>query len=360
MHALTRSLLVAFVSLILASTAQLQPVFTTPRVSPAAGVTQRIGITDVTINYHRPAVKERTVWGELVPNGLAPSTFGNQKPMPWRAGANENTTITFAHDVRVEGQTLAAGTYGLHMIPSEAEWTIIFSKNTTSWGSFFYEESEDVLRVTVTPVADPPQEWLEYDFEELTKTSAVAYLSWAGKKVPFKIEVDTDALVVQQMRNELRSVAGFGAQGYRQAASYCLANNINHDEALSWIDTAIQRNPDFQSRIVKAQLLAQIGNQTEADKIEKEALDGGNEVAINLYGYQLMGNQNLAKAIEIFKLNAKRYPDSWNVYDSLGEAYSNNSETEKAIKNYKTALSKAPENQKERIKGILAKLESTN
>ncbi|MFQ5632715.1 MAG: DUF2911 domain-containing protein [bacterium] len=162
------------------------------RLSLKATVTQRLGVdTDITIVYSRPGVKGRKIWGELVPYGMAPGTrFSNEKPFPWRAGANENTTIEFNKDISVEGQKLPAGKYGIHMIPSQNDWTIIFSKNNSAWGSFSYDEAEDALRVRVTPVEAPHQEWLLYGFEELAGTSATCFLHWEKLKVPFKIKLE--------------------------------------------------------------------------------------------------------------------------------------------------------------------------
>ncbi len=162
-----------------------------PRPSPKASVTQRIGAdTDINIEYSRPGVKGRKIWGALVPYGMAPGNqYSKNQPFPWRAGANENTTIRFSTDVLIEGQKLAAGKYGLHMIPGEKEWTIIFSKTNNAWGSFAYNQAEDSLRVTVTPVAAPHEEWLMYGFDDLTATSATAYLRWELLEVPFKIAI---------------------------------------------------------------------------------------------------------------------------------------------------------------------------
>ena len=159
------------------------------RPSLKAGVMQRLGAdTDITIEYGRPAVKGRKIWGALVPYGMAPGNRSSKnQPFPWRAGANENTTIEFKKDVLIEGKPLAAGKYGVHMIPSEKEWTIIFSKNNSAWGSFSYKPEEDALRVTVTPVAASLQEWLTYGFEDLAGKSATAFLHWEQLKVPFKI-----------------------------------------------------------------------------------------------------------------------------------------------------------------------------
>lgn len=161
------------------------------RASLKASVTQRLGVdTDITIDYSRPGVKGRKIWGELVPYGMAPGNkYSNNKPYPWRAGANENTTIEFNKDILIEGNRLPAGKYGIHMIPSEKDWTIIFSKNNSAWGSFQYNQDEDALRITVTPVKAPFQEWLVFGFDDLAGTSATAFLHWENLKVPFKIEL---------------------------------------------------------------------------------------------------------------------------------------------------------------------------
>ncbi|PKL88857.1 MAG: hypothetical protein CVV23_08240 [Ignavibacteriae bacterium HGW-Ignavibacteriae-2] len=162
-----------------------------PRPSPKASVFQEIGIdTDITIAFSRPGVKGRKIWGELVPFGLAPGNqYSKNNPYPWRGGANENTTIDFSKDVMVEGNKLPAGKYGLHFIPSEKEWTIIFSKNSTLWGSYQYTKEEDALRVTVKALKAPFQEWLTYGFDNLTDSSAIAFLHWEELKVPLKISV---------------------------------------------------------------------------------------------------------------------------------------------------------------------------
>ena len=161
------------------------------RLSLKASVTQRIGVdTDITIDYSRPGVKGRKIWGDLVPYGMNPGNKeSNKKPYPWRAGANENTTIEFNKPVKIEGKELPAGKYGIHMIPSETTWTIIFSKKNAEWGSFSYDEKNDALRITVTPVKAPFEEWLTFGFDDLAGTSATAFLHWEELKVPFKIEL---------------------------------------------------------------------------------------------------------------------------------------------------------------------------
>jgi len=162
-----------------------------PQPSPKASVMQRVGAdTDITVNYNRPGVKGRKIWGDLVPYGLAPANQYAKNPHPWRGGANDTTSIEFSKPVRINGNALPAGKYGLHFIPTEKDWTIIFSKNSTGWGSFAYDQAEDALRVTVTPVKVSFTEWLQYGFENLSDTGAVGYLQWEELKVPFEISVN--------------------------------------------------------------------------------------------------------------------------------------------------------------------------
>ena len=159
------------------------------RASLKASVSQTLGVdTEITVVYGRPGVKERKIWGDLVPYGMAPGNkYSDNKPFPWRAGANENTTIEFSKDVLIEGNKLVAGKYSIHMIPSETTWVVILSKNNSLWGSFKYNQDEDALRVTVTPVSASHQEWLAYEFEDLAGTSATLCLHWEKLKVPIKI-----------------------------------------------------------------------------------------------------------------------------------------------------------------------------
>ena len=162
-----------------------------PRKSPQASVSQRIGAdTDVVVDYSRPAVRDRTIWGDLVPYGMNPGNkYSNDKPYPWRAGANENTTISFSKDVKIEGKTIPAGKYGLHMLPGEKEFKIMFNKVNDSWGSYAYDAAQDALVVTVKPVACEKVEWLEFGFEGLSDTGATAYLKWDKLQIPFKIDL---------------------------------------------------------------------------------------------------------------------------------------------------------------------------
>jgi len=326
------------------------------RVSPQASVSQSVGFANISIDFSRPGVKGRTIYGELVPYGLAPNAFGNGKPMPWRAGANENTTITFSHDVKVNGNDLKAGKYSLHMLVHEDEWTVIFNTDKDAWGSFFYEKANDALRFKVKPQKSHMVEWLMYGFENLDLGSCDAYLHWGELKAPFTIEFDQYKITLNHYRNQLTGLPGFSETAWRGAAQYCSNNDINLDEALQWIDKALSMNngQNFNNIATKAGLLTKLGKKDEADKLIASSIETATEAEINAYGYQLMMQQNdLDGAIKIFQLNVKKFPDAWNVYDSLAEALNTKGDKTGAKKNYEIAYEKAPQNQKARIEGIL-------
>ncbi len=336
---------------------------TTPQASPHASVSQTIGITEITIDYHRPGVKGRKIWGELVPYGMAPgAAFNFNNEFPWRAGANENTTISFSTDVTVEGTKIPAGKYGLHMIPSENDWILVLSKDNGAWGSFFYDEKNDQARIPVTPSPSDEHEWLKYDFENLSPNSAVANLYWEKLKVPFKIEVDLNSTVLANMRKELTNLAGFNWQAWMQGAQFCLQNNMNHDEALTWIDHSISRNKNVQNMGVKAMLLEKSGQSAQAKAAIEEtmtiAAQSNVETDLNNLGYLFLFNGKIDQAIGVFKMNVEKHPESWNVYDSLAEAFQKQGKVSDSMKNYKLALEKAPAAQKSRIEGVLKSMKN--
>lgn len=315
-----------------------------PEASQAAMAMQRIGLTDIVVSYHSPFSKGRNIWGDLVPYNEV-----------WRAGANENTTISFSTPVMIEGKPLAAGTYGLHMIPSQTQWTILFNKNSAAWGSFFYDEKEEILRVQVTPKSIPEQNWLSYVFIDPLPNSVTIQLCWDKLGIPVKIEVDVHETVFQSMKKELTHINGFFWQGYNEAAAYCIANNVHMEEASKWIDKSISLQKNFPNLTTKATLFEKTGRKNEAEVLRKEALALADEAQLNAFGYQLLGQGKTNEAIDIFRLNVKQYPKSWNVYDSLGEALLASGDKNGALTNYKTALSKAPEDQKKRINAIINK-----
>ncbi|MGI9545490.1 MAG: DUF2911 domain-containing protein [Cyclobacteriaceae bacterium] len=316
---------------------------TTPRAaSPAAEVSQTIGISKITINYSRPAVKDREIWGtNLAHYGYTNLGFGTATAAPWRAGANENTVITFSHDAQVEGQSIPAGTYGLHVgIQKDGKADIIFSKNSSSWGSYFYNQDEDQLRVTVNTTEIEPTERLTFDFVDLDNTSAVAVLDWEKKRFPFKVSFDVHEIVLANAREELRSVTGFGWQGPASAAQYCLQNDINHEEAMKWADQAVANNKNFNTLFVKAGLTQKLGK--DAGSVYDEAANLANKGQMNFMAYQVMNAGDHERAFRFFKTNLKNNPDDPNMHDSLGDYYKTTGNKKSAIKEYKKCLSMNP------------------
>jgi tetratricopeptide (TPR) repeat protein len=327
------------------STAQAPPLVL-PKQSPRASVGQTIGLTSIAITYDRPAVNGREIWGALVPFDTV-----------WRAGANENTVISFTSPVKIGGQTLEAGRYGLHMLPTKGEWTVIFSREANAWGSFSYDSAEDALRITTTPVSDAMHERLAYTFDDPTDSTVIATLRWEKLAVPFTIAVDSRAVVVDSLRQQLRGLARFSWQPWSQAAAWCAANHVNLDQAVGWADQSIGLNENFTNLRVKAALLDQRGDKAGAAAAAQRSLAVANEADMNTYGYLLMGQRKVDSAIAIFRRNTKDYPKSWNTYDSLGEAYARKGDKKLAAANYNKALAMVQNDaQKKRIEGVLVGL----
>lgn len=314
-----------------------------------ASVSERIGLTDVTIRYDRPGVKGREgkVWGQLVPVGFTDPGFGSSKSSPWRAGSNENTTFEFSTDVKIEGQSLPAGKYGFFIAYDPEECTLIFSKNSTSWGHYYYDQKEDALRVKVKPVIlNNSVEWLKYEFMNETENSATIALQWERLSIPFKIEVDYIKEQIASFRRELRTEKGFIWQSWNQAAQWCVQHNANLEEALLWSDsatgTSFGGDRNFQTWSTKAQILDKLGRSNEAAEIMKKALPYGNMSEIHQYGRQLVTLKKPKEALEVFKLNYEKNKDQFTTLMGLVRGYSANSDFKNALKYANLALPLAP------------------
>lgn len=316
-----------------------------------AMVAERIGITDVTINYNRPGVKGREgkIWGQLIPVGFNDLGFGTSKAAPWRAGSNENTTIEFSNDVKIEGQTLAAGKYVFFVAYDPNECTLIFSKNSTSWGSFFYDDKEDALRVKVKPVAlDKSVEWLKYEFTDQTENSATIALQWEKLSIPFKVEVDYIKTQLESFRRELRSEKNFnpGWQSFVQAAQFTANRNVDLEEGLSWANRAISEpfvgQANFETLSTKANVLSKLGRDKEADSVMKQALPLGSMQELHAYGRQLLQQKKMKEALEVFQLNFKKNPNQFTTLMGLARGYSANADYKNALKYAQMALPLSP------------------
>jgi hypothetical protein len=336
--------LIILLLLLLPGSALLGQSITTPNTpSPAASVSQTIGISTVTVSYSRPSVKGRAIWGALVPYGWNKQQFGNHVEAPWRAGANENTVLMLTHAATIEGKSIPAGSYGLFFtINKDNTGEVILSKDYRSWGSFWYEPTHDALRAPIKIRDISHTEILTCDFTIIDKNSAELVMSWEKKQFPVKITFAVDDIVMANAAEELKGPRGFNWQGYSSAANYALQNKTNLDQALIWIDQAVTLNKTFTTLRIKSGLLKEKGKTTDSESLMKEALAIATEAEINAYGYQLLAQGDMDKSIEILTLNTTRYPKSANAWDSLGEAYALKGDKTNAIKNFKKSLSMNP------------------
>jgi hypothetical protein len=319
-----------------------------PRQSQHAQITQRVGITDITINYHRPLANGRQIWGKVVPYGQV-----------WRAGANENTTITFTDPVTIEGQPLDKGTYGLHMIPGENQWTVIFSKTSAAWGSFSYKQEEDALRVTVKPQAAELHDALAYDFDDLKPDSAVVTLRWEKVAVPFKVEVKVNDIVEASIHRQIRGLNQYYWEGWDDAAGYLLANKINLDEALKDEDLSIQAEERFDNLLNKSRILETMGRKDAATEFRNKALEKGNALQLYFYGRQLQREKKQEEAFAVYRSNAKKFPDYWTSHLGLARVYSGQGDFDNAVKEVQTALTGVPDDaNKSNLQNYVKRLQS--
>jgi len=321
----------------------------TPDVSQAAEVKQRIALTDITVNYHRPLVNGRKIWGGLVPYGKV-----------WRAGANENTTIEFSDNVSVEGKPLAKGLYGLHMIPNADSCTVIFSKTNTGWGSYSYDQKDDALRVDVKPKTLPQaEEALDFEFEDLKPNSTAVTLKWEKLGIPFTVSVNDADQTLQNIRAQMKGAGQFAWQAPDQAAQFCLTKKIDLDEALKWANLSIQNEERFENLSTKADILKALNKQDDAKTTWDKALQKADAPQLYTYGRQLQNQKKGAEAIDIFKEVAKKFPNG--VYGDLAQARvkSSTGDFTGALSDAKQAQAAAPsEGQKQAIQGLIDRLQA--
>lgn len=235
-----------------------------PRDSQRQSIAQIIGDTTVAIVYHRPNVKGREIWGKLVPYGEV-----------WRTGANDNTTFEITNDVKINGQNLPAGKYGLHTIPNKDEWTIIFNKVNNEWGSFKYDVKQDQLRVTVKPMKEEMQETMSIGLENVKATTADVVIAWEKIKVPFTIDVgDVVGRTLTDIRKQMANLKADDFRTPAQAAAYVLNSNLaaNYEESLKWIDASIKIQQTVGNVYTKARILAALNRKDEAVSTVEKAI----------------------------------------------------------------------------------------
>jgi tetratricopeptide (TPR) repeat protein len=337
-----------FVSLLVAQVCLAQSALVNiPRQSQHALLTQRIGITDVAINYHRPLANGRKIWGGLVPYGQV-----------WRAGANENTTITFSDPVTVEGQPLDKGTYGLHMIPGEDQWTAIFSKMSDAWGSFTYDEKEDALRVAVKPQATDLHDAVTYDFDDLKADSAVMTLRWEKVAVPVKIAVNVNDIVAASLHKQLRGLAQYTWDGWDDAAQYLLSTKTHLDDALAYEEKSIQVEERYDNLLSKSQILEAMNKADDAAAAKKMALAKASPFQLHSYARQLQGQKKQDEAFAIFQTNYKNHPDQWFVHSGMARVLTAKGDFPGAVAEMQKSHDMAPTQFQIGLAGMVKRLEN--
>ena len=319
--------------------------------NPRATISEEVGITSITIKYSRPDVNKREgkVYGDgnLVTYGFTTQSFiTNKNTAPWRAGANENTTITFEHDVKIEGKPLKAGTYGLFMAMGADNVTIIFSTQSDAWGSFYYDEKYDALRVNVKPVLlDKSVEYLKYEFIEHKEKYCVIAMQWEKLSVPFKVDVDVDNIVLARLREELTSRKGFTPALVLSATQFCFNKNINLEEALVWSKKAIDGIGGQKTYITLRNLATayeKLNRTPEADSTMSEALLIATANQYTAYSRILITQKRADKALEVLKAAQKRYGDIFAVNSGLVNTYSAKGDLKNAIKYAEKAMAQSP------------------
>ena len=330
-----------------AASVSAQTVLNLPRPSQAASVSQRVGITDISIEYSRPLVKGRKIWGGVVPYDQV-----------WRAGANENTTINFSDPVTIENQSLPAGSYGLHMIPHDKNFTIIFSKTSTAWGSFTYDAGEDALRVTAKTSPADFREALSYEFDELQPDSVVVSLRWERLAVSFRVAVDTRSVVSQNLEQQLRAWPRWMWQSWDEAATYLLECHGDLQVALSYADHSIQVEERFDNLLTKSQILNAMGHQDEAQQTRQKALSLASSQQLHNYGMSLIGAGRRDEAFEIFRINTQKHPDTLITHIELARLASARGDFKAAIEEVNAALKLATDLTRRNLENLRRRLEN--
>jgi tetratricopeptide (TPR) repeat protein len=298
-----------------------------------ASVSEDIGITTVKVNYSRPGVKGREgkIWGQLVHYGFVDLHYGTSKAAPWRAGANENTTIEFSTDVSVEGKSLQAGKYGFFIAMGAEKAILVFSKFNNAWGSFYYDSTYDALRVAV-PVQklNESVERLKYEFDGQTDSSAVLSLQWEKVKIPFTISVDLEKVQIESFRKEFNSGIFYRYwQNMQLAANYCLVHNVNLEEGLSWADRSVNTyfgEANFLTLSTYAGLLEKFDRKREADSLMQKAFPMATSLQLVMYGNNLNKMKKHQEAFKVFKMNYDKNPkeDYANLGMVMGYYFLNN------------------------------------
>lgn len=348
------------------SVAQIMPVNREPHGgNRRAFVAEQLGVVKIEISYNRPGVKGREgkIYGTPVAHyGFVDLGHGTTNAAPWRAGANENTTMSFSCPVKIEGKDLPAGKYGFFIALGETENTLIFSKVNNSWGSFYYDESQDALRVTVKSIAlDKSEEWLKYEFLDQADNSVTIAMSWEKRMIAFKVEADTKKLQIEAFRSDFRTTRPY--YDFLTAVYWCLENDYELEQALAWADRAaffrVMGEQNFRTLATKSMVLARLNRTAEARKLMQDALPYGSMIEVHSYGKDLIAQKDPKEAMKVFKMNYDKHPNEYATNVGMGRAYSANGDFKKALTYMKAGLAKAPDDaSKANVQSMITKLEN--
>jgi tetratricopeptide (TPR) repeat protein len=311
-----------------------------------------VGVTDIDIHWNAPGVKGREgkIWGtDIAPYGFTVLGYGSIVQSPWRAGANENTTMSFSTDVMINGKHLSAGKYGFFIALYPDSSLLIFNKNAEGWGSYFYNSSLDVLRVATIQQKDQKEnkERLDYTFAKHTDRSVEIALEWERWRIPFTVSVDLKNTTLASIRTQMSGAIGFDPASLETAANWCLQNEVNYDEALNWINSAVDPNlggvQSFRTLSIKAGLLNKTNRKAEADKTMQTAIDNASSVELHNYGRQLLAQKKYTEAMAVFQKNYTKFKGAWPTNVGMMRGYSATGDLKKALEHAKLALAQAPD-----------------
>jgi tetratricopeptide (TPR) repeat protein len=329
---------------------------------------RRVGVTDIEVKYNAPGVKGREgkIWGTTIANyGFMVLGFGSDVESPWRAGADECTTIFFTTDVTINGKPLAKGKYAFFIALYPDSCVLIFNKNSDEWGSYFYNSSLDVMRVTTQQQKDLPEskERLEYNFSKQTDHSVELALQWEKWRIPFTIETDLMQTTLTSIRTQLSGAMGFDPPSLQAAADWCLQNNINYEEALQWINSAVDPSlggvKTFAATSTKASILTRLNKKAAADSLMNGTLETASITELHAYGRQLLVEKRVKEAMVVFEKNYTKNKGAWPTNGGMMRGYSAMGDLKKALEHAKKALAQAPNEQsKQFIEQAVKTLES--
>ena len=358
LHMKIRLLAAILVSLVVSSAAYSQALRIPQNTNFTRTAGARVGVTDIQIHYNAPGVKGREgkIYGtDIVHYGYTVLGFGSTTASPWRAGADECTVMSFSTDVTINGKKLPAGKYAFFIEVHPDSSVLIFNTNTKEWGSYFYRKELDVLNVPTVQVKNMPTltERLTYNFSNQTDHSIDISLDWERWSFPMHVEVDLKATVLEDIRQQMSGAIGFDPPSLEAAAQWCVANDINYEEALNWINSAT--NPQlggrnsFAALSTKSAILKKLGKDKEATDIMNTALENATVMEIHTYGRQLLNEKKLPEALAVFQKNYDKNKGAWPTNAGLMRIYSAMGDYKKALTYAKAALAQAPDDQNKKF-----------